>query len=84
MNWFELISEEDVELLMEHVDRFRDWYVAGFSYDPLDMSAEVLYVATPMGLLIILNDVIDERPVHVLTEHQADGQVLVFTALIVV
>jgi hypothetical protein len=51
MNWFELISEEDVELLMEHVDRFHNWYVAGFSYDPLDMSAEVLYAATPMGLL---------------------------------
>lgn len=30
MNWFELISEEDVELLMKHVDRFHDWYVAGF------------------------------------------------------
>ena len=30
MNWFELISEENVELLMEHVDRFHDWYVAGF------------------------------------------------------
>ena len=51
MNWFELISEEDVELLMKHVDRFHNWYVAGFSYDPLDMSTEVLYVATPMGLL---------------------------------
>lgn len=50
-NWFELISEEDVELLMEHVDRFHDWYVAGFSHDQLDMSAEVLYVATPMSLL---------------------------------
>lgn len=36
------------------------------------------------GLVIVLNDVIDERPVHVLTEHQADGRVLVFTALIVV
>lgn len=51
MNWFKLISEESVELLMEHVDRFHDWYVAGFFYDPLDMSAEVLYVATPMSLL---------------------------------
>lgn len=51
MNWFELISEESVELLMEHVDGFHDWYVAGFSYDQLDMPAEVLYVATPMGLL---------------------------------
>ena len=36
------------------------------------------------GLVIVLNDVIDERPVHVLAEHQADGRVLVFTALIVV
>lgn len=51
MGWIKLTAEEDVELLMEHVDRFHDWYVAGFSYDQLDMSAEVLYVATPMGLL---------------------------------
>ena len=36
------------------------------------------------GLVIVLNDVIDERPVHVLAEHQADGRVLVFTAHIVV
>lgn len=36
------------------------------------------------GLAIVLNDVIDEHPVHVLTEHQADGRVLVFAALIVV
>lgn len=52
MGWIKLTAEEDVELLMEHVDGFHDWYVAGFSYDPLDMSAEVLYAATPMGLLL--------------------------------
>lgn len=51
MGWIKLTAEEDVELLMEHVDRFHDWYVTGFSYDPLNMSAEVLHVATPMGLL---------------------------------
>ena len=38
MNWIELISEEDVELLMEHADRFHDWYFAGFSYNPLAQS----------------------------------------------
>lgn len=51
MGWIKLTAEEDVELLMEHVDGFHDWYVAGFSYDPLDMSAEVPYAATPMSLL---------------------------------
>ena len=40
MDWIELITEEDVELLMEHVDGFHDWYVAGFSYDPLAQSED--------------------------------------------
>ena len=40
MGWIELITEEDVELLMEHVDGFHDWYVAGFSYDPLAQSED--------------------------------------------
>ena len=40
MGWIELITEEDIELLMEHVDGFHDWYVAGFSYDPLAQSED--------------------------------------------
>lgn len=40
MGWIKLTTEEDVELLMEHVDGFHDWYVAGFSYDPLAQSED--------------------------------------------
>lgn len=40
MGWIEQATEEDVELLMEHVDGFHDWYVAGFSYDPLAQSED--------------------------------------------
>ena len=40
MGWIELATEEDVELLMEHVDGFHDWYVAEFSYDPLAQSED--------------------------------------------
>ena len=40
MGWIELTTDEDVEFLMEHVDGFHDWYVAGFSYDPLAQSED--------------------------------------------
>lgn len=40
MGWIKLTTEEDVELLIEHVDGFHDWYVAGFSYDPLAQSED--------------------------------------------
>lgn len=33
--WIDIKTEEDVRQLMERVEGFHDWYVAGFTYDPL-------------------------------------------------
>ena len=40
MDWLEIRTEDDAECLMERVCEFHDWYVAGFSYDPLARSEE--------------------------------------------
>lgn len=40
MDWLEIRTEDDAECLMERVYKFHDWYVAGFSYDPLAQSKE--------------------------------------------
>ena len=37
MDWFIVRNKEDVATLLDRVE-FHDWYVAGFSYDPLAQS----------------------------------------------
>lgn len=35
MEWIDIETKKDVDALLERVEQFHDWYVAGFSYDPL-------------------------------------------------
>lgn len=35
MEWINVETKKDIKNLMERVEEFHDWYVAGFSYDPL-------------------------------------------------
>ncbi len=35
MAWIDIKTKKDVHALLERVEGFHDWYVAGFSYDPL-------------------------------------------------
>lgn len=35
MDWMDIETDGDVEKLFERVEHFHDWYVAGYSYDPL-------------------------------------------------
>lgn len=38
--WITLKNSDDVSNLLERVEGFHDWYVAGFSYDPLALSGD--------------------------------------------
>lgn len=40
MDWIEIETSEDVEMLLSRVEGFHDWYVADFSYDPLARAAD--------------------------------------------
>ncbi len=40
MDWITIQGKEDVERLLARVEGFHDWYVAGFSYDPLAQSED--------------------------------------------
>lgn len=40
MEWIDIETEKDVETLMKRVEGFHDWYVAGYSYDPLGDCAD--------------------------------------------
>ncbi len=35
MEWIDIETKKDVDALLERVEQFHDWYVAGFTYDPL-------------------------------------------------
>lgn len=35
MDWIDIETGNDTNKLLERVEQFHDWYVAGFSYDPL-------------------------------------------------
>lgn len=40
MDWITLNNLDDVAKLHDRVEGFHDWYVAGFSYDPLALSGD--------------------------------------------
>lgn len=40
MDWITLNNSDDVAKLLSRVEGFHDWYVAGFSYDPLAQSED--------------------------------------------
>lgn len=35
MDWTDIKSMKDIDFLMEAVEHFHDWYLAGFAFDPL-------------------------------------------------
>lgn len=35
MEWIDIETKKDVDALLERVEEFHDWYVAGYSYDAL-------------------------------------------------
>ena len=41
IDWTTIKSEEDAEYLLSKYYDFHDWYVAGFSYDPLARSEDL-------------------------------------------